>query len=158
MGIFFQAFAVSDQTIGTILNDPLLVWQVVEHEDPEAYRKAVEVANRKHFLKHLWGKSYPAVEPSQLAFSEHELRMLDLDKSWDCLNFTFRTLWPEAPSFFEHAAEIAKLEVGLGPALYHSSQDMAAFAKNIESVSEPALLAAFDKTDLSTVYMDKCRI
>lgn len=95
------------------------------------------------------------MEPSQLVFSEHELRMLDLDKSWDGLNFTFRTLWPEAPSFFEHAAEIANLEVGLGPALYHSSQDMAAFAKNIENVSEQELLTAFEKTDLSKAYLDK---
>ncbi|WP_156901966.1 hypothetical protein [Azohydromonas australica] len=80
---------------------------MVEHENPEAYRKALDVANRKHFLKRLWGKSYPTVEPSTLGFSEHELRILDLDKSWDGLNFTFRTLWPEAPRFFEHAAEIA---------------------------------------------------
>lgn len=155
MGIFCAAFAVSDRTIETLLRDPLLVWQVVEHEDYGTYLKAVQEANRQPFFRRLLGKVPPPVLPRRLNFTKHELRSLDLDKSWDGLDRTLRTLWPGQPSFFESGREIGKLEIGLGPALYHSGAAMEAFARTFATVSEQQFLSAFDRTDLSQAYLDR---
>ena len=155
MGIFCAAFAVSDHTIESLLQDPLLVWQVVDHEDYGTYLKAVDEANRQPFFRRLLGKMPPPVLPRRLEFTEHELKALDLDKSWDGLDRTLRTLWPDQPSFFESGQEIGKLEFGLGPALFHSSSAMAAFARTIGTVSEQQFLSAFERTDLSQAYLDR---
>ena len=57
MGIFCAAFAVSDATLETIRRDPLLVWQVVEHDDPNVYENAVAAANRQPLWARLWSRS-----------------------------------------------------------------------------------------------------
>ncbi|WP_157270072.1 DUF1877 family protein [Azohydromonas aeria] len=155
MGIFCAAFAVSDRTIETLLQDPLLVWQVVEHEDYDTYLQAVQEANRQPIFRRLLGKVPPPVRPRRLDFTGHELKALDLDKSWDGLDRTLRTLWRDQPSFFESGREIGKLEVGLGPALFHSSAAMGAFALTIGTVSEQQFLSAFERTDLSQAYLDR---
>jgi hypothetical protein len=155
MGVFCAAVTASDRTIETLLQDPLLVWQVVEHEEYGTYLKAVDEANRQPFFRRLLGKTPPPVVPRRLEFTEHELKDLDLDKSWDGLDRTFRTLWPHQPSFFESGREIGQLEVGLGPALVHSSAAMSAFAEAIAAVSVPQFLTAFNRTDLSQAYLDR---
>lgn len=153
MGVCFVAYSVSQTTLSRVLEDPPLVWRVLEPDDDTAYLKQLDADNRSSLLARLFGKPKPPPVPRSLDFSEGELRILDLDKSWDGLRLCIGLCAPEAPDFFAGEGEIGQFEIGYGPALYMGSATLAAFASALRGVDEAALLARLGTADFKDVYL-----
>ncbi len=152
MGVCFCAYTLSDANIERLLADPPLIWKVVDTEDDSAYLAELQKQSKVSWLAKLLGRAPPAVEAPGLDLTEHELRPVDLDKSWDCLRVCLEACAPDAPSFFEGRGQVGRIEVGYGPALYVRSAEMARIAEAYAGVSEAQLLAAYRSLDLGDVY------
>lgn len=152
MGVCFISYAVSDSTLDELLADPPLVWRVVDSEDESAYLRELDRAARTSLLGRLFGKPKPAPAIRHLTFTEYELRLVDLDKSWDGLNACLKVCAPHAPNFFEGNGQIGKIEIGYGPALYQRSEAMQRIAEAYADITEQHLLTTFRSLDLKGVY------
>jgi len=150
MGVCFVGYSLTDSHIDEISADPLLIWRVVEPEDESVYLHAVEEAAKGSWFSKLVGKPTPTA--IAITFSEHELRSVDLDKSWDGLNACLKSLVSDLPHFFDGSGSFGKIEVGYGPALFHHSEALAQFAARYCAISDSDLLAAFATVDLTKTY------
>lgn len=155
MGICLVVHGVTDGTIAEVLNDPPLVWKVLEREDDDAYLDALADGAKQPLLARLFGGSRPAPAPRTLELNPHEQRFVDLDKSWDGLDACLRALRPDTPDFFEGGKSIGSIEVGYGPAKCHDSKTMATIARGWRGVSEDDLLKALQVADFSGRYLEE---
>ncbi len=155
MGICLVVYGVSDATLAEVLNDPPLVWKVVEREDDTPYLEALADGAKKPLLARLFGGARAAPAPRDLALNEYEQRFVDLDKSWDGLNACLRALRPGTPDFFAGGREIGSVDVGYGPALSHDAKTMAAIARGYRDVSEADLRKALQTADFTGKYLEE---
>ncbi len=153
MGICFSACAVRDKTISDMRADPPLVWRLVSPDDDSPYLNEIGFGRRASLLDRVLGRKKESPVMRTLSFTEPELEMLDLDKSWDGLNACLSDRAPDAPQFFEGSGRIGKIEVGYGPALFHMSDTMRTIADAYLSVSEDDLLGAFNRIDMGKRYL-----
>jgi hypothetical protein len=153
MGVCCVLYAVSDSTITQVLADPPLVWRVIDPHDASAYVREIGVDGKRSWIARLFGATPVAPPERSLAFSEHELQVADLDKSWDGLSGCLRACRPDVPGFFEGSGKIGRVEVGYGPALYHRSDTMLRIAEAYLSVTEAELFQALRTADLSKRYL-----
>lgn len=152
MGVCFVSYAVSDANIAEVLADPPLIWRIVDSEDEGSYLRELEKGARVSAWARLFGKTKPTPEVRHLSFTAHELRSVDLDKSWDGLNACLKVCVSRAPNFFEGTGEVGKIEVGYGAALYHRSETMHRIADAYAGLTAEQLLATFRSIDLKHVY------
>jgi hypothetical protein len=152
MGVCFVSYAVSDENIAELLADPPLVWRVVESEDESSYLRELSRGARTSLLGRIFGKAKPTPEIRNLKFTEYELRLVDLDKSWDGLNACLKVCASQSPNFFEGAGQIGKIEIGYGPALFQHSEAMKSIADAYAGVTEEQLVATYQSLDLRGVY------
>lgn len=117
MGICFVAYSLSPANLALVRAEPALVWRVLEPEDDSAYLRQLAEDSKTSLLQRLFGKPKAAATPRSMTFADTELRVLDLDKSWDGLRHCIKLCAPEAPDFFEGDGQIGAFEVGYGPAL-----------------------------------------
>lgn len=154
MGICFVAYSISPHNLATVRADPALVWRVLESEDDAAYLKQLAEDNKTSLLQRLFGKKKAPAVPKSLSFSEAEMSVLDLDKSWDGLRHCIQLCAPDAPAFFEGEGQIGAIDVGYGPALFIESHTVARYAQALEGISEDTLLEKLRTSDFEGVYLD----
>lgn len=152
MGVCLVSYAVSDAHIDAVLADPPLIWRIVESEDESSYLRELGNAAKVSVFARLFGKARPAPEIRHLSFTAHELRCVDLDKSWDGLNGCLKVCAPQAPNFFEGSGQVGKIEVGYSAALYHRSEAMQRIAEAYAGLTAEQLLATFRSLDLTRAY------
>jgi hypothetical protein len=152
MGVCLVSYAVSDANIEAAIADPPLVWRIVESEDETSYLRELARAAKVPLLSRLLGKTRPAPEVRNLSFTGHELRFVDLDKSWDGLRACLEVCAPQAPDFFEGSGQVGKIEVGYGPALYLHSPEVHRIAQAYADVTETQILEAFAAIELKGLY------
>jgi hypothetical protein len=152
MGVCLVSYAVSDANIDTVLADPPLIWRIVEPEDESSYLRELEREAKVSVWARLLGKTRPAPEVRHLKFTAHELRPVDLDKSWDGLNACLKVCAPQVPNFFGGSGEVGKIEVGYSAALYHRSDTMQRIAQAYAGVTAEQLLTTFRSLDLTRSY------
>ena len=154
MGVCFLAYAVADHHIERLLADPPLVWRLLEPDDEAAYLREIGFDARPSLWARLTGKAAAAPPPvPSLNFAEQEMRMLDLDKSWDGINTCLKALAPGAPNFFEDGEPIGAIEVGYGPALCLLSAAMARIAAAYATVDTAALIEVSQRVDMADAYL-----
>jgi hypothetical protein len=152
MGVCLVSYAVSDANIEAVLADPPLIWRIVEFEDDTAYLRELEKSAKVSTLARLFGRSKARPEVRHLSFGEHELKMVDLDKSWDGLNACLKWCTPAVPNFFEGSGSVGKIEVGYSPAQYLRSETMSTIAAAYADITEEQVLTAFRSIKLADVY------
>lgn len=152
MGVCLVAYAVSDANIAAVLADPPLIWRIVEADDESSYLRELERGAEVPLWARLFGKTRPAPEVRHLAFTPHELRPVDLDKSWDGLNGCLKVLAPQVPNFFDGTGQFGKIEVGYSPAAYHRSDAMQRIAEAFTGLTAEQLLATYRSLDLTRAY------
>ncbi|MDT9001374.1 DUF1877 family protein [Paucibacter sp. APW11] len=130
------------------------MWRVLEADDDSAYLQQLAEDNKTSLLQRLIGKKKAPAVPKSLAFSEAELKVLDLDKSWDGLRHCVKLCAPDAPDFFEGEGQIGAIEVGYGPALFTESHTLVRYSQALEGVSEEALLEKLRASDFEGIYLD----
>ncbi len=154
MGVCFVAYAVADHHIDQLLADPPLVWRLLEPEDEAVYLREIGFDAQPSLWARLSGKAAVAPPPvPSLSFAEQEMRMLDLDKSWDGINTCLKALVPGAPNFFEDGAPIGAIEVGYGPALCLRSDAMARIAAAYAGVDAAALIEVSQRVNMDDAYL-----
>ncbi len=156
MGICFTARGLSDEKIRAILADPPLVWRVIAPEEEEWYLEARGHSGKHGLLSRLLGgkRESPATVPS-FEFSDAEYEEVDIDKSWDGINFCLKKLIKpgECPNLFEDGRPVGDVDVGYGPAMCFESQEVARIADRLAAISESDLLAQFAPSEMKRVYL-----
>jgi hypothetical protein len=157
MGICMVARTLSDEKIQTIMTDPPLVWRVVSPEDVDFY--LMESGQSKPpglFARILGTKREWPPKVLEFEFAEGELQEVDLDKSWDGINFCIKKIARSSgyPNLFADGKAVGKVEVGYGPALCFESNDVAKIAELYASISEAELLAQYVPAEMKGVYLD----
>jgi hypothetical protein len=153
MGVCLVAYTISDENLARVLVDPLLVWRVVEADDESAYLRALAASARPSLWARLLGRAKPPAVPGRLSLSPPELQTVDLDKSWGALDACIRWCAPDLPSFCQGSGRVGDVEVGYGPALYHSSSVMSRIARGLAAIDNQAMLQALQAVDLDDVYL-----
>jgi hypothetical protein len=155
MGVCLVVYAISDNTITSILEEPALVWRVVDRDDDSRYLEEIRRRSKPSLWARLFGKAPPPQAPDTLILADCENQFADLDKSWDGLNACLRCCCPDTLNFFEDGKPLSQIEIGYGPGLYHDANAMAGIAKAYLAVDDARLLAAFDTVDFSNCYLQK---
>ncbi|MES2535969.1 MAG: DUF1877 family protein [Pseudomonadota bacterium] len=155
MGICMYAQTLSDDKIDIIMADPPQVWLIIEPDDTARYLREIGQAKPPGIFSRLLGnkKEWPPRIPA-FSFSENERHELDLDKSWDGVNFCLKQLIPAGAckNFFEDGKPVGKVEVGYGPAMCLSSGEVTAIAAKYGALSGAELLAQFIPSRMKDVY------
>lgn len=152
MGVCLVAYSLSDANIAEVLADPPLIWRVIESDNDSSYLRELGHAAKLSIFDRLLGKPKPVPVIRNLNFTEDELRIVDLDKSWDGLNACLKVCAAQAPNFFEDAGQVGKIEVGYGAALYHRSETMNAIAQAYAELAGDDLKAVYRSLNLADVY------
>jgi hypothetical protein len=106
---------------------------------------------RKGLLKRLFG---PRAEPRQArAWQEPpEDRMLSLDKSWHVIHYLFARSADEGPlpqaTLLTGGRELGSVDVGYGPARLLNPQEVDAFARFLDSLSQETYAAGVSGSEL----------
>lgn len=157
MGICLVAQTLSDAKIAAIMADPPLVWRLVSPDDNEFYLEETGQTSPPGFLSKLFGKprEWPPKIPD-FVYAENEFHELDMDKAWDGVNFCLKRLIQagECPNFFADGRPVGKVEVGYGPAMCFSSDEISKIAGKYAAISESDLLAQYVPAQMKEVYPD----
>jgi Domain of unknown function (DUF1877) len=149
------AQAVSNDKISTALSSPPLVWRIVDPDNHDAYLREVGQLKPPGFFDRLLGKTWkwPPDIPD-LKLTEIEREILDVDKSWDGINYCLKQLVApgRCKNFFEDGQAIGKVDVGYGQALAFLSQDIAIIASVYCEISTNDLLQHFVPSKMHGVY------
>ena len=155
MGICMYAKAVKDEKISAILANPPLVWRLLAPEDDAAYLEAIGQNDPPGFLARLFGdkRKWPPDIP-KFNFSDEECRDLDLDKSWDGINFCLKSILnPEdGLNLFEDGKNVGTVEVGYAPAKCFTSDDISRITDRYSLIAESDLRSRFAPDEMSEVY------
>ncbi len=154
MGICMTARTLSDDKIAAIMRDPPLVWRIVAPDNAELYLEEAGLNEPPGWLARLLGgpRKPPAVP--NFEFAENETHEVDLDKSWDGINFCLDDLIArgDCPNLFEDGEPVGEVEIGYGTAMCFTSGEVATIADHYGAVSEDELLAAYEPADMEGVY------
>ncbi len=157
MGICCGAQAVSDNVIDQLLANPPLIWRLLAPDDADTYWQATGQNQKPGLLAKLFGAK-PATEkpslPPPLPSPDPAVPDMDLDKSWDGINFCLKKIvGDKVPNFFEGGTPVGKIDLGYGPALAWHSRDLAVFANALALVTAEDILAQFDPVAMKQVYL-----
>ena len=150
MGVGFKMMTISAGNIERLLADPPLVHLFIEPDDEAPYLASIGVGRRPGLIARLRGVREvprPAALP-QLQFSAQERASVDLDKSWDGLNFLLGKVRPGRAElgFIESGgAEVGKVDAtGYGtPAKVMRPGEVLNVAKSLSELEEGAIRAAY---------------
>jgi hypothetical protein len=149
------ASTLSDQTIQAVLDNPPLVWRVIAPGEDRLYLQETGQSKPPGLIARLLGRhrDWPPDAPS-FEFTQHERHEVDIDKSWDGINFCVKKLLNQTdyPNFFEGGKPVGKVEVGYGPARCFPSREVGLIADGYGSISEADLLAQFEPAAMKKVY------
>ncbi len=157
MGVCLVATTLTDQKIRALLADPPLVWRVLAPEDNAAYLEAIGRARPPGWLARLLGDKRPwPPEVPGFTFAAGECVDLDMDKSWDGVNFCLKKLVgkDQCPNFFEDGTPVGKVEVGYGPAACFDSAAIARIAQACCAIGRDTLMAQFAPAQMGDVYLN----
>ena len=157
MGICMVARALSDEKIQALMANPPLVWRVVSPEDVDFYLKETGQTKPPGFFERILGvkRQWPPKVPS-FEFTGSELVEVDLDKSWDGINFCIKKIARSAgyPNLFADGKAVGKVEVGYGPAMCFMAHDVVKIEEFYSSITKAELLAQYVPAEMKGVYLD----
>ncbi|MDB5839237.1 MAG: hypothetical protein JWQ23_1189 [Herminiimonas sp.] len=155
MGVCMAAQTLSDEKISIIMADPPQVWLIVDPDDSSMYLKEIGQSKPPGILSRLIGqkKEWPPRIPA-FDYAENERHELDMDKSWDGINYCLKQLISDGQckNLFEDGMLVGDVEVGYGPAMCLISNEVAAIAREYDAISGAELLAQFIPSKMKGVY------
>lgn len=155
MGICMTARTLSDQKIEAIMADPPLVWRIVAPDNPQLYLEEAGQGEPPGWFERLLGakRAWPPAIPS-FDFAEGETLEVDVDKSWDGINFCLQRIieTEECPNLFEDGEVVGDVEIGYGPAMCFNGAQVARLAACYAAVTADQLLAQYAPADMEGVY------
>lgn len=151
MGMYLELAAIRDTTIARLHADPVLVWQLLAPDDPDAVARARRVVARPGLFARLFGRAAPPQReppPELLVLDPCEGILVSLDKAWHGLHFLLTgTAWDgEPPLNFLLAGghELAGEGVPDTPPRTFTAAETQNIAAALEQVSAQELRDRFD--------------
>ena len=160
MGICFVSITASDDVLDEVYQDPPLIWRLYEPEETELYYSEIGANREPGFLARLLGKRPVAVHDPipRFSFGGGQRLEIDLDKSWDGINFCLKNILPDdVPNIFEAGREIGNVDVGYGPALGFNSLRVRTMSAVCNSVSEIQLMEGCLPAEMLPGIRYRCR-
>ena len=160
MGIACAFRSVSDNNIEKILENPPLIWRLLEPDDPDMYLSEAAIKKPVGFMDRLMGKKnveQPA-ELLDLELCDGENLESDVDKSWQgihyCLNQTEYDAKPPMNFITTGGESVGDLEIYLGPARALKSSEILDIYDQIKNINTEQLLQNYDpeKMDKLDIY------
>ena len=155
MGVVFVAFTLDDKKIEQLHQDPPLIWRAYEPNNKTFYLSAIGANNQPGLIARLFGAKkikVPNPLPS-FQFSKHEKQEIDLDKSWDGINFCLKQLLPPTSlNIFESGTEVGDLEVGYSRATTFTSQEVTELNQLYQSINEQQLVDTLQPQKMHSIY------
>jgi len=153
MGMILELHSVSDNNIKKILEQPALIWKLVEPDDPGYYEEAVKNNNKVGFLSKFFGKkAVSEIDLRDLEFVEGENASEDLDKAWQGIHYCLNKTAYDAPppmDFITRGGIVAgKVEIGYGPARLFDSKLVNEIHQNILKISEAEITANYNPEEM----------
>lgn len=154
MGICFVAITATDEMIERLHGEPPLFWRLYAPEEPAFYWDAIGAGKKPGFLSRLFGaKEIPIPDPlPAFEYEEGARKEVDLDKSWDGINFCLKALCPGGPNLFEDGKAVGEVDVGYGPAMTFSAADTKTVAESYLGIAATELLSVLQASAMGDVY------
>lgn len=155
MGIVFVAFSVENSKLEKVHREPALIWRLYAPEEEELYLSEIGAGEKLGLFGRLLGKkTIPIPSPLPVfSFADGEREEIDLDKSWDGINFCLKLIQGDnVPNVFEDGKPVGKIEVGYGPAMTFDSKQVQKVAISLEEISDKDLLNAYKPNEMKKVY------
>jgi hypothetical protein len=154
MGMIVSLSSLRDATIGRLLADPPLVWQVIVPDDPEAYQRARREADdraRPGFFSRLFGArtqaDAPSKPPAALELTDGEGDLGDLDKSWHGIHYLLTGTAGESGTLLEFlvagGTTVGDEDMAYGPPRVFTSAETRAIAAALAAVTDEDLRSRF---------------
>lgn len=162
MGMVMEIFAVREETLRHLLDDPPLVWQLVSPDEPEIYEevRAEYMRRAEGLLARLFKRTAPRGQPATLTLESGEGPVADLDKAWHGIHYLFTGAAEagEAPMDFlvVGGKEIGDVEVGYGPSRALAPETVHEIGRRLASLPDATLLSRFNPVDMRAkkIYPD----
>jgi hypothetical protein len=156
MGMYLSLAAVSDATIGRLLADPPLVWQIMEPDDPNAVAAARERPPGPGFFGRLLGRKAPPPPPEppplELQPGEGDLGPDgDLEKSWHGIHYLLTgTAWEGDPplNFLLAGGHELDIETGIAPPRAYTAAETRVIGAALAQVDDAELRRRFAPAEM----------
>lgn len=155
MGICFVSITATDSMIEKVHETPALIWRLYAPGETEFYLSEIGADKKPSLLSRLFGKktvTVPNPIPS-FEYKQSERFDVDLDKSWDGINFCLKKiLEKDAPNIFEGGEQVGNVEVGYGPATTFSSSQVHIMSALYSKISGKRLCEHNRPKEMGKVY------
>ena len=155
MGMCLALHSVSDENINRILEQPALIWRLLDPDSPEAYTDAVAVKPQNGLIAKIFGKKEAtpvADDIPNLNFVEGENAEDDLDKSWQgihyCLNKTAWEAEPPMDFIVVGGTPAGDIDVGYGPARLFKSDVVQEIDSKLAKISVEDISANYNPEEM----------
>ena len=155
MGIIFVSVTTPDEVIQELHNNPPLIWRWYAPEEDEFYLQEIGAIKKPNFISRILGAKEVPIPETLPSFEQYENQKneIDLDKSWDGINFCLKKNVPAGTkNIFEDGNQIGKIEVGYGPATSFTSSEIREIHQIYSAVTNESLLNAYDPKAMGHVY------
>jgi len=155
MGMCFVAITATDEMLARIHADPPLIWRLYDPEDDDAYVNAITEGKKTGFS--FWRSTRKEIQiPDPLPTIEYasgERLEVDLDKSWDGINFCIKKLTNnDVLNLFEEGKPVGSEGIGYGPALTFKADETKRLSDVYAVLSAADVLGQYEPEKMKDVY------
>jgi hypothetical protein len=155
MGICCVSVTATDAMIARVHQEPPLIWRLYEPQSPEYYLDAIGANTPLSWFDKLLGRK-PVVLPDPLPdfhYQEGQRFEVDLDKSWDGINFCLQRILPKGSlNIFEDGELVGDVDVGYDPAMTVTSRQVIDLNATYKNITPDQLLQVFNPGAMKKVY------
>ena len=153
MGFSTELVSVTAGTIERLQAEPILIWQMLEPDDPNAVLNVLRQQNQPGLIGRLFGKKAPEpVVPRPLEFAVGEGPVMDFDKLWHGVHYLLTKSAEEfdGPLGFIYAGgtSVGDEEIGLGPPRTFTPAETRAIQEAVAKLSDAELKSRFQPDEM----------
>jgi hypothetical protein len=153
MGYTADLASVSAATMARLHAEPVLIWAILDPEDPEAVVNALRRMNQPGLMGRLFGRKPPEpVGPKPLELSAGEGVVMDFDKLWHGVHYLLTGSAEEADEplgfIYSGGTFVGDEEIGLGPPRSFTPAEVRAIADALAKLGDAELRSRYNPDEM----------
>ena len=152
MGMYMTLISISDENIDYLLENPPLIWYLLEENEKEAYFKATGKRKKSTWLSRLFGTRDTGKSNgeglSRLEYKEGEAKTMDLDKFWQAIHFLLTgSQWEGDPPLnflLAGGTPVGDIDIGHGPARVLRNNELADVNRELSKITNEEFKTRYD--------------
>lgn len=153
MGYTADLASVTADTIARLHAEPVLVWAILDPEDPDAVVNALRRMNPPGLMGRLFGRKPPEpARPKPLELSAGEGLVMDFDKLWHGVHYLLTGSAEEADRplgfIYSGGAYVGDEEIGLGPPRTFTPVEVRAIADGLAKLNDAELRSRYKPDEM----------